>query len=391
MNTALLETLRLVSLATLVPILLVFLMSVIRRESYREASVVFLEKIAFLVPLKEEVYESIRATLNSIEELNYPTELKRVYLIINLEDTDTLRAAEQALQDSWSFRARICSSSSRKRLKAADINAVLKDIPEILEENGVIAVLDADLSKVDPDQALIAVSSLRGRCVAVSPKIYTFRNDLLGYLTLVESIIWYNVVFKGLETLGSILPLTGKSIYVKSSILKELGGFPEELAEDAALTLKLAEKGFDNCYLNSFSYVLPPRDIRTLIVQRRRWSRAIAVMTIKALASSTSPRRRLSVAAPYLLSIDLSLLLLTSIPTSLFSADISGVIALTMFVCVMFYGLRLFLKRNLNVRGNNNLMLLASFLFIPYLILLMLIQLAILFRKEEAWRKTVRR
>lgn len=73
-------------------------------------------------------------------------------------------------------------------MKAVDLNMALHDLPEILNEHQVAGVLDVDLLDVDPNQLMIAVSRLSDKCVAVSPKIYVFSDNLLGYLTLMESI-----------------------------------------------------------------------------------------------------------------------------------------------------------------------------------------------------------
>lgn len=95
--------------------------------------------------------------------------------------------------------------------------------------------------------------------------------------------------------------MTGKILYVRSEVLKELGGFPEELAEDKSLTLELAKRGLKTCYIDSYSFTLSPKDLKSLINQRR-WSRAVVVMSIRSVTSLLTAKRRIKVAAPYLLS-----------------------------------------------------------------------------------------
>lgn len=380
------------SLLLLAPIVLVFLASISRRTAPNTALPDRVnEKVAILIPLREEVYESIRATLISIERLNYSKDLIDVYLVVKNDDIETLKAVEKVLSEGWSFRIVIYKSLLEKKLKAADLNVVLRNLPDILNEHQVVGVFDADLLDVDPNQLTIAVLKLRDECVAVSPKIYVFRNSLLGYLTLAESITWYDGVFKGLEALGAIPPLTGKTLYVRSETLRELGGFPEELAEDAFLTLELTERGLKTCYIDSYSFTLSPKDLKSLINQRRRWSRAVAIMSMRSATSSLPIERRIGVAAPYLLSLNLMMFMLISVSSAILASNVLGLLSFIAISIAVFLRLEAFYRSFIRYREGFFKRFLSSLMFTPYIFLQVLIQLVMMFINENSWRKTRRR
>lgn len=195
------------SLLLLAPIALVFLASISRRTSPNTVLPDRInEKIALLIPLREEVYESIRVTLISIERLTYSKDLIDIYLIVKNSDIETLKVVEKVLSEKWSFRIIIYKSLLEKKLKAADLNAALHNLQDILNEHQVVGVFDADFLDVDPNQLTIAVLKLRDECVAVSLKIYVFRDSLLGYLTLAESITWYDGGIQGWKHLELFSP-----------------------------------------------------------------------------------------------------------------------------------------------------------------------------------------
>lgn len=127
-----------------------------------------------------------------------------------------------------------------------------------------------------------------------------------------------------MEALGAIQPLTDKTLYVRSEILRELGGFPEELAEDAFLTLELTERGLKTCYIDSYSFTPSSKDLKSLINQRRRWSRAVAIMSMRSTISPLPFKRRIGVAASYLLSLNLAMFMLISVSSAILASDVLG-------------------------------------------------------------------
>gem|GEM_PF-2653665 len=392
MSSMWVDVFRAVSTFALVPLALVFLASVLtRKRRVTQDLDPPAEKIAFLVPLREEVYESIKTTLNAIEELNYPKNLIDVYLIVKKSDAETLAATNKVLSENWRFNLVVYESPAERELKAVDLNAAIRDVREILEEHQVVAVFDADLWYVDPDQALIATSMLRSGCSSVSPRVYAFSEALLGHLTLAESVSWYDGVFKGLEALGAVPPLTGKSLYVSSWVLRELGGFPEELAEDAFLTIRLGERNLRSCYADSYSFTLPPKSVKFFMIQRMRWSRAIVIATSNIISAQLSARKKLSVLAPYLLSLDLVVFMLSSIPYGVVADGLLSIALLIVVSTMIFLRLESFSRKYPQCRTSLSKRIVSSLLFVPFILIQVLIQLIMLFNKNDSWRKTRRR
>lgn len=374
-----------IALIALAPIAAVFLASLVRSNAPDSGNP--LKRVAFLVPLRKEVEESILATLRSISSLDYPRELVEVFLVIKRDDRETIENARRAAEKAGELKVSIFLSDSKEFLKAADINQAL---PHIWDDFDAIGVMDADVWKVDEDQLKLAVSFLEHGFGGVSPKIYTFGKGLLGVLALMESILWYDVVFRGMENMGITPPLTGKTLYIRADVLKTLGGFPETLAEDAAITARLVELGMKAGYIDSRSFTLPPKGLRWLIRQRKRWGRGMALTLKLALKSGLSRSEKLRVSFPHLLSFDLTLFLISSLLYH--SVSRSPVEALPFFVIPVLVGLFTygFTRRN-SIEAGTLEIAAASLLFIPYLVLLALINLLSLLDRTQRWEKTVRR
>ena len=134
----------------------------------------------------------------------------------------------------------ICESSSRGKPTALNLA-----LPHLTGE--IVGVFDADsvpekdtLRKIASyfnDQSVMAV---QGKACSLNEK-----KNMLTRIASMEEKAWFQALLTGREKLNLFVPLTGSCQFVRSKVLKELGGWDETaLAEDVELALRLVEKDY---------------------------------------------------------------------------------------------------------------------------------------------------
>lgn len=227
-----------------------------------------LKRVSLIVPLRTEEPESIMTTLDSIEEIDYPKDLVDVSIVYGRDDTVTRASLARVLREKrYSYRIRVFEIEKSRGLKASDINDILG-----LIEGDVVGVYDAD-DRIDRRQVWKVLRAMEEGFVAVSPRVYRYRSTVLGRLVFAETVFWYDLWLRILQRAGLHTPLSGEGLYIRTDVLKMLGGFPETLAEDATLSVLLAREGLRYGYIDSYVEELAPRDIVSLVKQRVRWYR----------------------------------------------------------------------------------------------------------------------
>ncbi len=223
--------------------------------------------ISLILPIRNESKESIKTTLDSLEKIYFRNRFSRLYIVYPLNDYFSKENLKEILRETkYSYSIEIIESPSRDSLKALDLNYVLHNYAK----EDVIGIFDAD-DLIDTEILEKVQEAFKRGYVAVSPRVYRYRRSLLGRLIYAETVIWYDIWINLLQRLNLHTPLSGEGLFVKTSVIKNLGGFPSELAEDAALSAILGLRGYKYGYIDSYVIELAPRSIKALIKQRIRW------------------------------------------------------------------------------------------------------------------------
>ncbi len=223
--------------------------------------------ISLILPVKNESKESIKTTLDSLEKIYSRDNFSKLYIVYPLNDQVSKKSLKEILSETkYSYPIEVVESPNTDGLKALDLNYVLYNYAE----EDIIGVFDAD-DFIDTEILTKVREAFKKGYVAVSPRVYRYRPSLLGRLVYVETVIWYDIWINILQRLNLHTPLSGEGLFVKTSVVKSLGGFPPELAEDAALSVLLGLKGYMYGYIDSYVIELAPRSIKALIKQRIRW------------------------------------------------------------------------------------------------------------------------
>jgi cellulose synthase/poly-beta-1,6-N-acetylglucosamine synthase-like glycosyltransferase len=250
---------------------------------------------SLLIPLFREKPESVMVTAKNVAKQTYPRELMEVVLIVEPDDEQTKGFAPKVVEflEGQGIRCRVVESDGRVKLKAHALNCALRVV-----ESDVVAVYDAD-DVFPEDQVEKAVALMEQGYDAVGTRVYRYRKTILGSFLLLDTFIWYNIFLPFFQAVAKAFPLSGEGLFVKKRVLEAVGGFPEVLAEDAYLTILLAEKGFKIALLDSEVEELAPKGWRSAVKQRLRWFRGYAQCLARLAKAKLSLKSRLGLLFAY--------------------------------------------------------------------------------------------
>jgi cellulose synthase/poly-beta-1,6-N-acetylglucosamine synthase-like glycosyltransferase len=354
-----------------------------------------LPKFSLVLPAKDEAAVIARC-LDSLLSMDYPMEKMEIVVVAG-ESND----ATKEICNDFSRRSKIvrvlCEGTSSG--KPAALNYAL---PYVTGE--IVGVFDAD--SVPERNVLRRVASyFQDRSVtAVQGKTFSLnaKENMLTRMASMEERLWFEGTIRGREKLGLFVPLTGSCQFVRSCVLKELGGWEESsLAEDVELALKLTGKG----YLVKFAPDVcakqeTPSSLNDLIKQRTRWYRgtmeaAFRYGTLLRSLSRKSLDAEVSQVGPFVMILALFSYVIGGVnllfpPNESLLLVYAGLAAVLIISTLLYVGLSAFVimkPRKLNL-------LWFPFLNLYWVILNCIAFKAfvhILLRKPRKWTKTVKK
>lgn len=227
-----------------------------------------LPRISLIVPAKNEE-AVIERCLDALLNMDYPR-MKMEIIVVEGGSTD-------ATKD-------ICLKISKKHPNV--IRVIHENTPRgkptalnlgLLHTTGeIVGVFDAD--SVTKENVLQRVASyFRDPSVmAVQGRTCSLNKDgnILTKVAARERKAWVQALIKGREKLNLFIPLTGSCQFVRREVLTKMGGWPDSLAEDIELALKLVENDCKVRYADDIRFWQEtPSTLTSLITQRVRWYR----------------------------------------------------------------------------------------------------------------------
>jgi cellulose synthase/poly-beta-1,6-N-acetylglucosamine synthase-like glycosyltransferase len=224
-------------------------------------------KISVIVPVKDDARVAERA-LHSILLQDYPRDKIEVIIVDGSREevSGKVRSILGGLPMSVKY--------VREEKPNGKPSALNRALPYATGQ--VIAVLDAD-NMLDREAFKNAVKYFADPRVKAVQGVIDSLNEKDSAWTKVaskEEMLWNRVLLRGRSKLGLFTPLSGSCFFVSSEALRKVGGFPNTLAEDLDLSLKLVKQGYWIVYAEDVRGMWEtPRTLRALVVQRRRWYR----------------------------------------------------------------------------------------------------------------------
>ncbi|BCU67585.1 glycosyl transferase family 2 [Sulfolobales archaeon HS-7] len=236
--------------------------------------------VSIIIPAKNEEKQLPRIIDRLIQQ-EYDREKME---IIVAESGSTDNTLDVCMKYAENYRLIKCLSINKKG-KAAALNAAMD-----VAKGEIVAVFDADtIPKLDALKS--AAGQFEKRDVAaVQGKLLPINvNDSLAsrFAALEELLYEYSIA--GRARLGGFVPLNGTCMFIRSSVLREVGLWNENtLTEDLDLSLRLTAKNYKVIYVPSvLSWREVAPSLRALIKQRLRWYRGHLEISMKELGKPT--------------------------------------------------------------------------------------------------------
>ena len=221
-----------------------------------------------LVPLYKES-EILPALVAGLSRLDYPLEKLDVKLLLEEDDTETIRVARASNLPSFFDITIVPHGEPKGKPKACNYG--------LLHARGkYVVIFDAE-DIPEPDQlkkVLVAFERSPEHVVCVQAKLNYFnrnQNALTKWFTT-EYSTWFDLFLPGLDASGAPIPLGGTSNHFKLDALRHVGGWdPFNVTEDADLGLRIFKLGGATVVVDSTTYEEANSVVDNWIRQRSRW------------------------------------------------------------------------------------------------------------------------
>jgi len=288
-----------------------------------------LPTIAILLPFYHETLHDMLLTIKSIVRQDYPKDKIEVFIVLEHDDKATFKHVNmiRELLIRHGVRPRVVINDSPRSSKAYALNKALKSIPKNCE---AVVVYDAGDVVLDNQHLRKVVRLIKEGADVIGVKVYRVGENIIGKLSFLDTLLWYDVALPGLFKVVGYPLLSGEGLAISSSFLMRIGGFPDKLTEDSYLTIHLALLGGKARLLNVTIYEGAPQSLKSLIKQRIRWYRGYFECLIDVLLRYSRRLRLIDT---------LKLILIYSEPLALLSTTIS----LTLLIASSFMSIHPFL------------------------------------------------
>jgi len=229
-------------------------------------------KVAIVVPLYMEDERAVEETFKSIARQRYEIVRPDVYVVLEKEDKETLNIVFKYIDvlTEKDLDVYVFVNGDRRKTKASSINALLKFISNLYE---AVTIFDGGDKVLDERYVEKATKLIvRGYCV-IGAKVYRAGYNIIGKLSYIDTILWYEVGLPGIAKIVGAPPVSGEGLTVSMKFLTAVGGFPEVLAEDAYLSILVARHGCSIGLLDTVILEGAPMNLRSMVKQRMRWYR----------------------------------------------------------------------------------------------------------------------
>lgn len=224
--------------------------------------------ISILVPLFSES-RIVARLIRRLERLDYPSAAQEVIFLTEDNDTATASALASITLPSWMRVLPVPTGTIRTKPRA--LNYGLDHC-----KGQIIGVYDAedapDLGQLRAVAQGFAKAGPRLACLQGRLDYYNPTHNWLSRCFTIEYAAWWRVILPGFARMGFAIPLGGTTLFFRSQILRDLGGWDaHNVTEDADLGLRLVRRGYQTQLLDSTTYEEANSRAIPWVKQRSRW------------------------------------------------------------------------------------------------------------------------
>ena len=221
-----------------------------------------------LLPLYKET-KTLPKLIQAMQDLDYPKSKLDIKFVVEADDIITINAIKRARPPQYMEIIAVPFSLPRTKPKAC--NYALN-----FARGEFVTIYDAeDIPGPDQLKAVLAKFSddnINAACVQARLNYYNYRDNMLTRWFALEYAVWFDSVIKGLERFKMPVFLGGTSNHIRTSVLREVGGWDAfNVTEDADLGMRLAQEGYVTATVDSLTMEEAPNTIRNWVKQRTRW------------------------------------------------------------------------------------------------------------------------
>jgi len=259
--------------------------------------------VTVILALYREKWEDIEMTVTSLVRQSYRRDRCEVLIAIEARDPGIRPDADRAVRrlQAAGFASRVVVSDGG-RLKARALNRAINEA-----RGDICAFYDAS-DDIDPRQLEHAALLMWEKDYDAAQAIVLRKGrSILSQFLLMDTAFWFRKYIPFVLGLAKGMPLSGEGLFVRTSVLREVGGFPEVLTEDAYLGIMLTERNKRFGLVSSVVTEKAPRNIRAHFVQRLRWNRGYLTCLWRLMRSNLSWKRKCALSLPFLTPLSCSL------------------------------------------------------------------------------------
>lgn len=209
--------------------------------------------------------------LKSMEQLDYPHEKLQVMLLLEEDDKETIKAAQD--MNLPSFFDIVVVPHSYPKTKPKACNYGLR-----FAKGEYVVIYDAE-DIPEPDQLLKALqiftkspNSSKIACVQAKLNFYNPHQNLLTRVFTAEYSLWFDLVLTGMQSINAPIPLGGTSNHFPTALLKKFDGWdPFNVTEDCDLGMRLVKRGYQTVIMDSTTWEEANSSAINWFWQRTRW------------------------------------------------------------------------------------------------------------------------
>lgn len=250
---------------------------------------------SIIIPLYKEG-KVLEGLFGAIRNLNYPKSKLDVIMAVEQFDRETISFLKKANKGGL-FRV-ICVPRGYPQTKPKACSYALKFV-----KGEFVTIYDAE-DRPERNQLLKAVKMFKSHdeslaCVQASLRCINFKESLLSFLFSIEYLVWFGFFLKGLEKIGSPIPLGGTSNHFRVNVLRRIGGWdPYNVTEDADLGYRLFKSGYKVKIFDSVTREELPATLMSWFKQRSRWIKGHMQTYIVHLRDRSRFRKEAGISGP---------------------------------------------------------------------------------------------
>jgi cellulose synthase/poly-beta-1,6-N-acetylglucosamine synthase-like glycosyltransferase len=260
--------------------------------------------VTVIVALYREKWEDIVMTVESLRRQTYPKSCFEVIVAVEARDHDIQPFAEEAVRRlrAAGIESGVSTSDGGRRLKAFALNRAVERA-----RGEICAFYDAS-DDIEPTQIERAALLMHEKQYdAVQATVLRQGRSILSEFLLIDTAFWFRKYIPFVLGLARGMPLSGDGLFVRTSVLREVGGFPEVLTEDAYLGIVLTERGKTFGLVSSVITEKAPRNTKAHFIQRLRWNRGYLTCLWRLMRARLPLTRKAALALPFLTPLSCAL------------------------------------------------------------------------------------